>query len=295
MNTDYNLYKIFLYLYEEKSISKTANKLYVSQPAISYSLKELESQLGYTLFYRNSKGIEPTEEAKELYGYISTAFNILNEAEDHLKKLNNLKIGSLKIGISPQLGISYLTKIIVKFKKKYPGIKFEITSKSSAEMLEMLENRNLDLIIDTLPINSKKKISKVVISKKKNYFVFNKKLNPKIIINKLEDLTKYDLLLPSYDTSMRNKLDEYLESKEVKLNPLIEVDNSEMLLNMVINGLGIGYLDEDLIRTHNDNLDLEIIDLEDELPVGDICYVYMDDFLTTATKKFIDILNKEKE
>lgn len=295
MNTDYNLYKIFLYLYEEKSISKTANKLYVSQPAISYSLKELESQLGYTLFYRNSKGIEPTEEAKELYGYISTAFNILNEAEDHLKKFNNLKIGSLKIGISPQLGISYLTKIIVKFKKKYPGIKFEITSKSSAEMLEMLENRNLDLIIDTLPINSKKKTNKVVISKKKNYFVFNKKLNPKIIINKLEDLTKYDLLLPSYDTSMRNKLDEYLESKEVKLNPLIEVDNSEMLLNMVINGLGIGYLDEDLIRTHNDNSDLEIIDLEDELPVGDICYVYMDDFLTTATKKFIDILNKEKE
>ena len=55
MNTDYNLYKIFLYLYEEKSISKTAAKLYVSQPAISYSLKELENQLGYTLFYRNSK------------------------------------------------------------------------------------------------------------------------------------------------------------------------------------------------------------------------------------------------
>ena len=62
--------------------------MYVSQPAISYSLKELENQLGYTLFYRNSKGIEPTTEAKELYGYISTAFNILNDAEEHIKKLN---------------------------------------------------------------------------------------------------------------------------------------------------------------------------------------------------------------
>ena len=91
MNTDYNLYKIFLYLYEEKSISRTASKLYVSQPAISYSLKELENQLGYTLFYRNSKGIEPTLEAKELYGYISTAFNILNDAEEHIKNLNQLK------------------------------------------------------------------------------------------------------------------------------------------------------------------------------------------------------------
>ena len=84
MNIDYNLYKIFLYLYEEKSISKTAAKLYVSQPAISYSLKELENQLGYTLFYRNSKGIEPTLEAKELYTYVSTAFNIFNDAEEHI-------------------------------------------------------------------------------------------------------------------------------------------------------------------------------------------------------------------
>ena len=70
MNTDYNLYKIFLTLYEQKSISKTASLLYVSQPAVSYNLKELESQLGYTLFYRNSKGIEPTMEANELYSYI---------------------------------------------------------------------------------------------------------------------------------------------------------------------------------------------------------------------------------
>ena len=77
INRDFNLYKIFLTLYEQKNISKTANILFVSQPAISYSLKELEDQLGYSLFYRNSKGIEPTLEAKELYSYISTAFNII--------------------------------------------------------------------------------------------------------------------------------------------------------------------------------------------------------------------------
>ena len=68
MNMDYNLYKIFLYLYEERSISKTANKLYVSQPAISYSLKELENSLGYTLFTRNSKGIGGDISILLLYG-----------------------------------------------------------------------------------------------------------------------------------------------------------------------------------------------------------------------------------
>ena len=115
MNIDYNLYKIFLYLYEEKSISKTANKLYVSQPAISYSLKELEQQLGYTLFYRNSKGIEPTIEAKELYGYLSCAFNIIKNAEEHITNLNHLTKGTIHVGVRSYLLVSFLqVNFIVK-------------------------------------------------------------------------------------------------------------------------------------------------------------------------------------
>ena len=295
MNTDYNLYKIFLYLYEEKSISKTANKLYVSQPAISYSLKELENQLGYTLFYRNSKGIEPTEEAKELYGYISTAFNIMNEAEDHLKKLNNLSIGSIKIGISSQLGMFYLSNYMVKFKKKYPGIKFEVISKPKEEMLEMLENRKIDLIIDTLPITSKKNLKKVILTKLNNCFVYNKNLIKNIKLDSLEDLTKCELILPSYNTSIRSKLDEYMESKNIKLNPKVEADTSEMILELVKDGLGIGYLISDFIENQSDSSEYEIITFDNELPEVDICCVYIEDFITTATKKFVDVLNKEKE
>ena len=111
MNIDYNLYRIFLYLYEEKSISKTANKLYVSQPAISYSLKELEQQLGYTLFYRNSKGIEPTIEAKELYGYLSCAFNIIKNAEEHITNLNHLEKGTIHIGVRSYLVVYFLEDV----------------------------------------------------------------------------------------------------------------------------------------------------------------------------------------
>ena len=291
MNTDYNLYKIFLYLYEEKSISKTANKLYVSQPAISYSLKELENQLGYTLFYRNSKGIEPTEEAKELYGYVSTAFNILNEAEDHLKQLDNLSIGSIRIGINTQIGVSFILPYIERFKTKYPGIKFEIISKPEAEMIEMLENRNIDLIIDTLPINSKKNVQKTIINKVNNCFAYNKKINKEISIKSLEDLTKYDLLLPSYNISLRSKIDEFMESKSIKLNPTIEVETSEMMVEMIRNGMGIGYLNKNLLESQPDKDSFEIITFDDELPAVDICCVYIEDFLSTATKKFIKKLS----
>ena len=291
MNTDYNLYKIFLYLYEEKSISKTASKLYVSQPAISYSLKELENQLGYTLFYRNSKGIEPTEEAKELYGYISNAFSILNEAEEHLKKINTLSTGNIRLGITPQLGMFCIIDCISKFKRKYPGIKFEIISKTSEELLEMLENRKIDIMIDTLPIISKKNIKKSIISRVPGCFVYNRDLNKDINIENLEDLNKYKLILPSYNMKIRTKLDEYMESNNIDLNPEIEADTREAILDMVKDGLGIGYLIDD----SKEDTELENVNFNNSLPIIDICCVYIEDFLTTAAKKFIEMIPREKE
>ena len=294
MNVDYNLYKIFLYLFEEKSISKTANKLYVSQPAISYSLKELESQLGFTLFYRNSKGIEPTLEAKELYGYVSTAFNILNDAEEHIKNLSNLNTGCIRIGIPSHIGIFYLSPFISEFRKQYPGINFEIISRSTVDMVDMLETRNLDIIIDSLPINSKKKVTKITLSKLHNCFAYNKKLMKDVKVKTAADLANYPIILPRASSSVRLKLDEYLEGQNVKLKPVIESWTAEMMIEMTRRGVGIGYFIEDVITSLDDKDCFEMITFKEELPAVDICCVYIEDFLTTATKKFVEMLKKGK-
>lgn len=294
MNTDYNLYRIFLYLFEEKSISKTAAKLYVSQPAISYSLKELENQLGYTLFYRNSKGIEPTVEAKELYGYISTAFNILNDAEEHIKNLNNLNIGCIRIGTSSHIGMFYLTSFISEFRSLYPGIRFEIVCKSSNEMIEMLETRKLDIIIDSLAINSKKNVTKLTLSKLNNCFAYNKKQLSNVDIKSIDDLKKYPLILPNKTSSLRLKLDEYMDSKNIKLSSVIDVWTTEIMLNLVRSGLGIGYFSENVINSQEDKDNFKVLLFDNELPVVEVSCIYIDDFLTMATRKFIDLLVDNK-
>lgn len=291
MNMDYNLYKIFLHLYEERSISKTASKLYVSQPAISYSLKELENSLGYTLFNRNSKGIEPTLEAKELYNYISTAFNILNDAEEHIKNLNSLNIGSIKIGVPTNIGMLSLINYIEIFRKEYPNVKFKIISKSMPEMIEMLETRKIDIIIGILPIHSEKKITKINIGKESNCFVYNKKLLPNIHINKLEDLLKYPLILPQSNTLHRNRLDDYMETKNIKLDPYIEVSADEIALEMVKKGIGIGYFLKNTIESETNKEDYEII-IFDNLPVIDISLIYIDEYTSIAAKKFINSIRK---
>lgn len=295
MNTDYNLYKIFLYLYEQKSISKTASMLYVSQPAISYSLKELENQLGYTLFYRNSKGIEPTMEAKELYSYVSTAFNIMKSGEEHINNLNSLNIGCIKIGTPSYLGIFYLASFITDFRKVYPGIKFEVVSKSTADMVEMLETRKIDLIVDTLPISTtKKSVKKITLSRLQNCFAYNKDSFPKGIIKNVEDLKKHPLVLPSATSSIRLKLDEFMESKNVKLYPVFESWTTEMMLEMVRRGVGVGYFVKNVIDTQKDKDNFEVITFENELPAVDVCAVYVEDFTTTALNKFIEFLTNNR-
>lgn len=295
MNIDYNLYKIFLYLFEEKSISKTAAKLYVSQPAISYSLKELESQLGYTLFYRNSKGIEPTNEAKELYSYVSTAFNIFKDAEEHIKNLNDLNIGCIRIGTPSHIGVSYLSSYIAEFRKLYPGIKFEIVSRSTKDMVEMLETRKLDFIVDTLPINSKKNVTKVTLAKLHNCFAYNKNIMRDVSVDNLKDLKNYPLILPSVTSSIRVKLDEYLESKNVSLTPMLESWPNEMMVELVRRGIGIGYFIKNVINSQNDRDNFEIIEFDNDLPDVDICCVYIDEFLTAASSKFIEMLTNKSD
>lgn len=292
MNMDYNLYKIFLYLYEERSISKTASKLYVSQPAISYSLKELENSLGYTLFHRNSKGIEPTLEATELYNYISTAFDILNDAEEHVKNLNNLNVGNIRIGVASHIGVLTLTQYIEKFRKEYPNVTFEIISKSMPEMVEMLETRKLDMIIGILPIISEKKLTKVNLIEVYNCFAYNKKILKDVHIKKELDLLKYPLILPSSKTPIRTKLDDYMDSRNVRLNPSIEASTTEVALEMVRKGMGIGYFIIDSINIQPNKDDYEII-VFDDLPTADISLVYIDEYTSIAAKKFINLIKNK--
>ena len=108
-NIDLNLYIVFMKVYELKNISQASNALYVTQPSISHSIKELERQLGETLFYRKPKGVEPTLEAEKHYYYISNALNIIRVGDSILsEKTEEEKI--LRIGGPTHLCICFLSQ-----------------------------------------------------------------------------------------------------------------------------------------------------------------------------------------
>lgn len=291
MNADFNLYRIFLHLYEEGSISKTAAKLFVSQPAISYSLKELETQLGYTLFYRNSKGIEPTMEAKELYSYVSTAFQLLKDAEEHINNLKELNTGCIRIGISSYIGSSFLSSYIVEFHKKYPNISFEIVSKSSEEMMKLLEIRKLDFVIDT-EIPSYKDISKIALKRLKTCFAYHRNYMGNRIHSVL-DLSKSSVLLPSIDSSFRIKIKDFFRKNNLDIIPLFETDSIDTMIQYTKDGIGIGFFYQEYLEKQPDLEEFRVFEFDDNLPKIDLFCFTIDSYLTSAASKFIELL-KEK-
>ena len=161
-------------------------------------------------------------------------------------------------------------------------------------MVEMLETRKLDLIVDTLPINSKKDVTKVTLSKLQNCFAYNKNVMKNVNINNVDDLKNYPLILPSATSSIRLKLDECMESKNTNLFPILESWTTEIMIEMVRKGIGIGYFVKNVIDTQSDKDNFEVITFDDDLPAVDVCCVYIDDFLTSATRKFVEILKNNK-
>jgi DNA-binding transcriptional LysR family regulator len=248
------------------------------------------------LFYRNSKGIEPTLEAKELYSYISTAFNIMKSGEEHIKSLNDLSTGLIKIGTLTHLGVFYLAPYIHEFRKIYPGIRFEIYSKSTDDMINMLETRDLDLVVDTLPISTtKKSIKRVILERLQNCFAYSKKHYSSGIINQESDLVNYPLILPRLNSTIRNKLNEYLETKNVILNPIVESWTNEIMIELVRQGAGIGYFIKEVIESQPDKNDFEIVTFNKKLPVADLCVVYDEEFSTAALNKFVNFILENRK
>ena len=103
MEINFELYKIFYVVANNKSISKGAEKLLISQPAVTQAIKNLEGQLGITLFIRTKKGILLTTEGEELYNYIKEGMNYFINGTNKLLELKKLEAGTIKIGASTSI------------------------------------------------------------------------------------------------------------------------------------------------------------------------------------------------
>lgn len=145
MYDNLNNYRIFYTVASLGNISRAADALYISQPAISKSINKLEDGLGVTLFSRTSRGVFLTEEGEILYQHIGNAFASINQGEDEIKRIHDLGIGQLKIGVSTSLCKHILLDYLKNFINLHPHIKVTIRCHSTKNTLRLLSEGEVDV------------------------------------------------------------------------------------------------------------------------------------------------------
>ena len=151
---DFKQYEYVLMVAEEKSFSKAAKKLYISQPSLSQYISRIETNLGVSLFNRSSNPLSLTFEG---HIYVETANRIMSMAGEMLKAFDDvkeLKKGVLNIGVTPSKSNYPMPSILPFFKSKYPDIEITLAEETSEELEELIVNGHVDIAIMNLPITN---------------------------------------------------------------------------------------------------------------------------------------------
>ena len=148
------LYRVFKEVAETGNISAAAKNLYISQSAVSQSIKKLETALQARLFARSPRGVTLTGEGQMLYQYVRNALGLLATGEDKLSQAQQLLLGTLTIGASDTVTGQFLTPYLDEFHHQHPGIRLKIVSGRSAKVVSMLRSGAVDIAFASSPKDS---------------------------------------------------------------------------------------------------------------------------------------------
>lgn len=259
-------------VYKERSFSIAAKNLYISQPALSASVKKVERELGIILFDRSTSPIVLTEEGRVYIEYLEKLRALESEAKNKLMDISKLKTGKIVVSGENFVSSFIMPKIIMEFTKRYPGINVELVESNSPDLRQLLITEAIDLLIahdfdkklySSIPLFEETLLLAVPKDYKvnedlKDYVLSRKDVVegkhlkdscPKVSIKKFEDCP-FILLKKGNDTRRRASeifLEEDFEPKTVK----IYLDQLITSYNMVCFGLGVAFVNDILVKNSN--------------------------------------------
>ncbi len=292
MTQSLSSYRIFYTVAKYENISKAAKELYISQPAISKSIRKLEESLEVKLFNRSSKGVTLTEEGYMLFTHVESAFTILSEGEKELKKNQELGVGHIKLGVSTTLCKYMLLPYLNEFIKKNPHIKVSISCQSSSETLDMIAENQIDIgfVSMTRPL---KEIVFNPVSEISDTFVASKNYLDNLSLRSTDNsdfLGEGTLMLLNKQNMTRKYVEthllDYLDTSDA-----IEVSSMDLLIDFAKIGLGISCVIKNFVQNDLDNGSLIEVPAPISIPSRPVGFAYkkgatinkaLDEFIHTS-------------
>lgn len=322
MYDNLNNYKVFYNVAKYKSLSKAAEKLYISQPAISKSLAKLEEGLETKLFERTSKGVVLTSEGEVLYKHIETAFDNITKGEDEIKKINEFGIGQLRIGVSTSLCKHILLDYLKGFITENPHIKVIIDCHSTINTIKLLQNEKIDIglicetdipkgyeykklqdihdifvasdsYIDNLHLREKDDTepaeNSYFFAGNLTSFIPEEEIKPKFKLSIKEILEKSNLMLLEPNNITRTHIDSYLSEEGIYPNQVLEINNMDLLIDFAAIGMGVASIVREFATDYLESGQIIELPLENEVKKRTVGFIYPNGKIKhTALEKFIE-------
>lgn len=255
MDINYELYKVFYYVASSLSFSEASKKLFISQSAVSQSIKTLEKKLDQPLFIRSTKKVQLTPAGKMLLKHIEPAMNLIRRGESQLLDSQSLGLGQLHIGASDTICRYLLVPYLQKFHKMFPKVPIKVTNATSLACVDLLEQGKVDMIVTNFP-NARLNNSYI----KKNvwefrdifianpaYFNFTRELS-------LAELNEHPILMLSRQTTTSDYLHNLFLQHQMELIPEVELSSNDLLIDLARIGLGIALVPDYCLKDNEKDL-----------------------------------------
>jgi len=291
MDINYELYKVFYHVAATLSFSEASKQLFISQSAVSQSVKVLEKKLNQTLFIRSTKKVQLTPEGEILLKHIEPAINLIQKGENQLLEANTLNGGQLRIGASDTICRYFLVPYLNRFHKAYPNVHIKVTNQTSIECAHLLANGQVDFIITNYPNSGLLSSQKFrVINEFSDVFVANQEYFPlKGETVNLHKLQTYPILMLDRKSTTSEFLHHMFQKEQLDLVPEIELSSNDLLIDLARIGLGIAFVPDFCIP--NNDRDLFQVRLTEKLPIRQMVVAYNENIpVSQASRQFMDML-----
>lgn len=291
MDINYELYKVFYYVASSLSFSEASKKLFISQSAVSQSIKTLEKKLDQPLFIRSTKKVQLTPAGQVLFKHIEPAMNLIARGENQLLDSTTLGLGQLHIGASDTICRYFLVPYLKEFHKTYPNVPIKVTNATSIQCVDLLEQGKVDMIITNFPNGylNHSYIRKTVADfsdvfiANPNYFHLKQKQIS------YQELNQYPILMLDRHSTTSEFLRNVFLQHQLELVPEIELSSNDLLLDLAKIGLGIAFVPDYCVPANTK--DLFILDMKEKLPNRQmIAAVNTGLPISAATEAFLSIL-----
>jgi DNA-binding transcriptional LysR family regulator len=284
----------FLEVARQQSMTKAAEVLHVSQPALSKMVKGLEEELDMTLIIRSNKSSEVTDAGKIVVEYAKKMIALMNEMTTTLSDMTNLQHGSIHIGIPPIAGSLFFPKVIAEFHKAYSNIKIDITEYAAPRLTKKVLDGEIELGIAVLPIEETDfQIYPIVSEKMKLLVHIDHPLSTKKVVH-LKELENDEFIFYNEEFALHDIIWRQCINEGFEPNILFKSSQWDFMSEMVAANLGVTILPESLC-SRVEPRHIKIIDLNPPTLWNLAVITKNDKYVSNAARTFIDFILKQKK